>query len=154
MKRSKPLQADPAKHLAWQRRSQQNALANQRNKSPWVAKQVPQRRDDGPWRREVFAAYGAVCRVRGCSRSGALLHAHHIIHRSMCGPSVRQNGMAVCGRHHDQIHAYLIRIDRSWLATEQIRWLASKGHAWWLADGTVAGPHCRLFAPTEEGKPQ
>ena len=68
----------------------------------------------------------------------------------MCGPSVVENGMPLCRRHHDAVHAYLVRISPDWLSDAQIEWLDTHGHARWEDDGTVSGPHCKLFAPLGE----
>jgi hypothetical protein len=145
VKRSKPLRANLEQIQAWQRKSQQTALARAKAKPRRFAKRVARRRNDGPWRREVMEVRGPQCRVTGCGRM-LDLHAHHIIHRSMCGPSIVQNGMPLCEEHHAMVHAYELRISPEWLDADQIEWLSDEGHAEWLFDGVVVGRHLKLFA--------
>lgn len=150
MKRSTPLTVDPAKILAWRSRSQQAALNRQQQRRTSDVRDVDRvtrrrpRRNDGPWRREVLEVRGPQCRVSWCGRMTDI-QVHHIIHRSMCGPSVLENGMPACRDHHAAIHAAELLIDPAWLDHDQIEWLADKGHAEWLLDGVVVGRHRRLF---------
>jgi len=150
VKRGTGLRSDPAKTREWQQRSRAAALGRQRTSGTKRVTRITQRpaRNDGPWRREVFAAYGAGCVAPRCGRRAD--HAHHIVHRSMCGPSVVENGMPLCRAHHDAVHAYLVRVSPDWLTDTQIDWLDRGGHARWEDDGTVSGAHCKLFAPLGE----
>lgn len=109
------------------------------------------RRNDGPWRDEVLAEYGASCRVCGDLN----VQADHLIPRAQGGPSIVANGLVLCsewsvvtpGGCHPAKTAHRLKIDRDWLEPGQIEWLEREGHAWWLADGSVAGRHFKLFRP-------
>lgn len=179
LRRTGKLQADPARTEAWLRRSakkyQENLQEKQDRKEPVrkepikrlepvraengrelgtsrhrrVQKRAAQRRNDAPWRNEVFELRGRSC--RGC---GGVQHvqADHLIPRSQGGPSVVENGLPLCGEFgvgqcHVRKTAHSLLIERGWLDQDQIDWLKSEGHAWWREDGTVAGRHCVLFAP-------
>jgi 5-methylcytosine-specific restriction endonuclease McrA len=160
MQRKTPLKTDPAKTRAWQERSKRLSRAVQPRGATAVettTKDTPTetagsatgkrrrkpRRNDAPWRSEVFALRGAYCRVPGCV--GRDLQCDHLIPRSQGGPSVVPNGVPWCQEHHDQKTAHQLRIRPEWLDGDQLEWLAAEGHAVWDETGEVRGRHRRLF---------
>lgn len=149
MKRGKPLQ----RRTPLRRRPLQQVAAEvTRQSTTSKQRRDADRRRDVAWRQEVLDIRGQHCRVTGCVRSRNIEVDHMIPRR----PSTRwawPNGLVLCREHHADKTAHTLLIDRRWLEPDQIVWLAEQGHAWWLPDGSVAGRHCTLFAPTEEGKP-
>lgn len=139
MKRRAQLRTNPDTTRAWRQRSQQRARTRPRKR----------RRNDSTWHNDVIALRGNHCRA--CGRPDP--QTDHLIARSQGGPSVTANGLPLCGPFaggcHDAKTAGRLKIRREWLDPDQITWLQEAGHAWWLDDGTVAGAHCGLFAPTE-----
>jgi hypothetical protein len=100
-----------------------------------------------------MAARGTLC--RGCG-GREHVQADHLIPRSQGGPSIVANGLPLCGEFgtgkcHVRKTNHELLIKREWLDGDQLDWLKASGNAWWLPDGTVAGRHCRLFAPAEKG---
>lgn len=112
-----------------------------RSKPRWVRR----RRNDAPWRQECLERRGEWCRVAGCPHPQPV-QIDHLIPRSQGGPSVVENGLPLCRRHHDLKTAHDMLINPAWLDTDQVLWLADHGHAEWLLDGVVVGRHRRLFA--------
>lgn len=155
MKRGKPLQPNLQQIQAWQRRSQQAAIDRLPSKAKRVAKRAARRRNDGPWRAEVLSVRGTRCRSCDTTR---YVQADHVIPRAQGGPSVLANGLPLCGGFangcHDAKTAGRLKIHHAWLDVDQIEWLHEAGHAWWLPDGSVAGPHCRLFASEPDRRPK
>jgi 5-methylcytosine-specific restriction endonuclease McrA len=109
------------------------------------------RRNDAPWHAQCTAEYGPMCSIPGCGSTRTQMD--HLIKRSQGGPSVVENGWPLCDEtangHHVAKDSGRLKIRREWLTERQLTWLATNGHASWLPDGTVAGRHCRQFAPEE-----
>lgn len=148
LKRVKGLEPRLEQIQAWQRRTRERALASDRIQRRKQQRQRSRARNDAPWRAECAAARGEWCRAGSpASPCQGRLHAHHIIHRSMCGPSVVENGLFLCAHHHSLVHAATIRVRRDWMEVDQIEWLRDEGHVVWEHDGSVSGRHWRLFEP-------
>ena len=54
--------------------------------------------------RRAIIARDRRCVWDGCGTPAAWCEAHHIVHWADGGPSDLDNGVLLCGRHHDQIH--------------------------------------------------
>lgn len=163
-------QARGAKKYADKQRNDAQVRATARSESRARAKIVQaakrdtpvrqaRRRNDAPWRHEVMAAYGPACVSCGDT---AHVQADHMKPRSQGGPSVRPNGLPLCGEFsrntpggcHPAKTAGRIVIDPAWLADEQIAWLAEVGWVWWDEDGEPQGRGHKHFGrmrrPTTE----
>ncbi len=57
-----------------------------------------------PAARKGIIARDRHCRWPGCSAPAAWCEAHHITHWIDGGPSNPENGVLLCGRHHDRVH--------------------------------------------------
>jgi hypothetical protein len=106
------------------------------------------RRDDARWRHGCLAMRGWYCRVCAMppapNRPGPL-EIDHIWPRSQGGPSVVENGLVLCRRHHADKTAGVLRIDRRWLDADQVAWLADVGWVEWDGDGSPLGRGWRHF---------
>lgn len=98
-----------------------------------------------PWRKSVLELYGPYCVVWQNCRG--MLEAHHVVYRSRGGADVPENGIPVCKKHHDQIHAGTLKVDPGWLSPQALDWLKSNGYVDWDDDGETFGRHHRSFAP-------
>jgi 5-methylcytosine-specific restriction endonuclease McrA len=169
MQRKIPLKADPEKTRAWRARSQpigrstatgvdastprslrpNSSLTSESTTESATAPSWRRpassgpRRNDAPWRAEVFELRGGYCRVPACG--GRDLQCDHLIPRSQGGPSVVPNGWPLCRAHHEAKTAHELKIRPEWLDEDQVEWLATEGHATWGEDGEVRGRHRRLF---------
>lgn len=63
-------------------------------------------------RRALHVRDNGACSFPGCTRRGNL-HAHHITHHSICGPTTLENLTLLCSRHHHAVH------DAHWTPTRQ-----------------------------------
>jgi len=113
---------------------------------------VKHAKSDGPWRLECILKRGSFCRACGSTKH---FEMDHIWPKGQGGPSVVENGLALCGAWGDcQAHALKtagsIQIHREWLDDDQIEWLEQVGWvAWAPADGAVTGRGWRHFAPID-----
>lgn len=99
---------------------------------------------DAPFRAEVMAAYGEVCRV--CGATG-WVQAAHIMAKSQGGPSLVWNGMPLCEPDHTAYDGYRLKLRREHLTNEQAAWLEEYGYIAWDDDGQPYGRGARRFAP-------
>lgn len=161
MKRSGPIQSDPAKTRAWQARGAKK-YADRQRKEPQIqsgnaqlerkgrGRSTKKRRNDSGWRKEVMELHGEVC-----ARCGDTNHvqADHLWPRGQGGPSHVMNGLPLCGEFsrntpggcHPQKTASTIVIEPEWLLPEQIAWLAEVDWVAWDEDGQPHGRGWKHF---------
>lgn len=110
------------------------------------------RKNDGPWRVNCLVKRGAYCRACGSTQH---LEMDHIWPRGQQGPSIVENGLALCGAWgscgaHALKTAGQLLIERAWLDPDQIEWLAEVGWVEWDDEtGAVSGGGWRHFAPID-----
>lgn len=163
MKRSKPLQVNPAKAREWQQRSRKplartpmkrTAPASRpREAKPEKPSTRKPRRNDSGWKAEVHARYGHACVSCGARRH---VQADHIWPRSQGGPSDPRNGLPLCGEFsetgldcHGRKTASTMLIRPEWLAPDQIAYLEDVGWVAWDEKGQPHGRGWRHFAPRD-----
>ena len=75
-----------------------------------ASKRRRQQTEDKPVYQAVHARDGGICQVCGiyCGQS---IHLHHIIYRSLGGPTTLENLLSVCQKCHAGIHAREIEVD-------------------------------------------
>lgn len=152
LERSKGLEPRLDQIRSWQRRTRDAAVAGMGSKA--TRRRAGQRRSaDVKYRADVLALRGEVCRSCGDTSH---VEVDHLIPRLPSNRLVIANGTPLCGdfgrgRCHPRKTDHLLLVQRSWLDADQVRWLEDEGHAWWLPDGSVAGPRSRIFAPLDPG---
>lgn len=66
----------------------------------------------GRIQRAVLAAVrkrdGKICRVPDCKKPST--HSHHIVYRSLGGAWTTQNMLRLCTKHHQYVHAGILKI--------------------------------------------
>lgn len=62
------------------------------------------------WKRAVRKLYGEACSCCGYHRPPVINHCHHIIAQQDGGLHVVTNGIVLCSRCHDEIHAGLLEL--------------------------------------------
>jgi hypothetical protein len=121
----------------------------------------PRRRDDSAWREECLGRRGRYCRacpsalqvpgvvvgnkIAGFRGMPIPLEIDHVWPRSQGGPSVLENGLVLCRKHHGEKTAGRLRIEPGWLDADQVAWLADVGWVEWQADGQPRGRGWRHF---------
>lgn len=118
MKRSKPLQADPAKTAAWQQRGRARAAENARQRPRQPLSQGKRRqkaRIPQPIRAAVLRRQGGKCITPGCK--GRPAHRHHCLDEQMFPQAACEPGnlVAICPACHDNHTRAHRRLRREWL---------------------------------------
>ena len=60
------------------------------------------------WRKAVIRRYGPACTNCNYLKPGISNHCHHIIPRSQGGKNTIRNGIVLCSRCHDEVHAGIL----------------------------------------------
>jgi hypothetical protein len=107
------------------------------------------RKSEAPFRHEVMAAYGKVCKACG---STTWVQAAHLWAKSQGGPTIVDNGVPMCRTHHEDYDQYRLQMRYEWLAPNQLAWLAGSGYATWDEFGQPVGRGARRFAPMTSGQ--
>jgi len=66
------------------------------------------RKSNGSYRRAVIATHGEACMVCGYYRPPVSNHVHHIVPLSEGGKNTIRNGIVLCSRCHDEVHAGIL----------------------------------------------
>ncbi len=64
------------------------------------------------WKRAVLNHYGDACTTCGYRRLPISNHCHHRVALKDGGKNTIRNGIVLCSRCHDEVHAGLISLDR------------------------------------------
>ncbi|HEY5336020.1 MAG TPA: HNH endonuclease [Mycobacteriales bacterium] len=107
------------------------------------AEQASQRLPGAAMRRRLEARDQG-CAFPGCHSSARRCHAHHIRHWADGGPTIDQNMILVCSRHHHLVH------DGGWRMTgppTRLIWTAPDGRRYEHPCATAEIPHWPEYWP-------
>lgn len=63
-----------------------------------------------PYRKAVIDTYGPKCKICGYYRPPIHNHVHHLVPLSQNGSNTIRNGIVLCSRCHDEVHAGLLNL--------------------------------------------